>query len=263
MMRRPKRYRLTFINENTFNAVWSLRLSRTRAWLLGGLSLAAFIALIVALLWLTPLGNYLPGYMKPEQRRNSVESALRVDSLLVRSQQNNAWLTNVRAILEGTTDTVETAIEPLSGSDTLLTASEAERNFVEAWTDRERFNLSVITPVVSSSMAFIPPVNAAMAADSATTTLNMLAPRHAPVVAIYAGTVIDVHTDIPSGTQSVIIQHPNDFISRTDGLSDVMVTTGRKIPTGQAIGRTDATGRLSITIWHDGTPIDPRTLLPL
>ena len=44
-----KRYRLTFVNENTFNAVWSVRLSRAKVWALTAVSCAAIADLAVGI----------------------------------------------------------------------------------------------------------------------------------------------------------------------------------------------------------------------
>lgn len=262
-----KRYRLTFVSENTLNTLWTLRLSRTRAWLLAALCMAAVGALVALLLGATPLGSILPGYMRPEQRRTSVENALRVDSLLERQSEQAAWLANVTAILAGREDSVsasgsETPVP--ESADTLLAASEAERRFVDAWTERERYNLSVVTPVVAQSMSFSAPVLSAMAVDSiGAGSVRISGPRRATVMSIHDATVLDAHLDVPSGQWVIILQHPNEFVSRYEGLASSFVAAGQRIKAGAALGLSADEGQISLRIWRNGSAVDPRTLLPL
>ena len=76
-----KRYRLTFVNENTFNAVWTIKLSRAKVWFLSLVTVAAITALILWMILATPMSNLLPGYLLPSQRAQHINNTLRVDSL--------------------------------------------------------------------------------------------------------------------------------------------------------------------------------------
>lgn len=257
-----RRYRLTFVCENTLSNLWTIRLSRTRAWLLGILAVLAICALLTLLFWATPLGNFLPGYMKPEERTTTVNVSLRLDSLLEARQAENAWLDNVLAIIGGEEPTLapDTASAPTS-ADTLLTASDAERRFVDSWLERERFNLNVLTPAAASGMLFQSPV-AAMKIDSvAGPALLMQAPAAAAVHAISEGTIIDTHLNTSDGLWTVLITHPNDFISRYDGLDILAVKSGQKVASGHALGKLPRSGTLRLTLLRAGTPLDPRPLL--
>lgn len=251
-----KRYRLTFVSENTLNTLWTLRMSRTRAWLLGGLCVAAVGALVALLFGLTPLGSILPGYMRPEQRRSQIENGLRIDSLLERQQVQTAWIANLEAILTDNIVPTATPEAPEAIDDTLLTASAAERKFVEEWTERERFNLSVVAPATTSAMSFREPLSTVMRRDTVAGPALMLeSTRSATVMSIYGGTVIDSHVDISSGGQVIIIQHPLEFVSRYDGLARSFVAPGQKVQPGAAIGLLGPDARLKLTVYRSGTPL--------
>ena len=63
------KYKLSFINENTLEEVWSFRLSQLSVFISLGVfafSLVAFTALIIIM---TPIRNYLPGYLDVEVRK--------------------------------------------------------------------------------------------------------------------------------------------------------------------------------------------------
>lgn len=253
-----KKYRLTFVSENTLNTLWTLHLSRAKAWLLGGLCVAAIAALVMVLLGATPLGSILPGYMGKQQRRSAVESYLRVDSLAERQAEQTAWLDNVTAILAGTDSVAaEPDSEPQQTADTLMAASEAERKFVDAWTERERFNISVLTPIAASAMTFQSPASTCTVSDDGT----LLCPRRATVMAINDGTVIDVHPDPACGASVVMVQHANDFISRYEGLEQTFVAVGDKLNRGHALGLLGSDGRLTLAIWRNGSPVPPQSII--
>ncbi len=246
-----KRYRLTFVSENTLNTLWTLRLSRSRAWLLGALCVAAIAALLALLFGLTPLGSILPGYMKPSQRRVQIQSALRIDSLMERQEIQSAWIENFEAIL---TDSLAAARPPEAPSevdDTLLTASAREREFVEKWTERERYNLSASTPAAASAMSFREPLAVVLRTDTLnSSTRRLQSTRCATVMAIHAGTVVDSHVDIASGRDVVLIQHPMDFVSRYEGLAHSFVTVGQRVQAGAAIGLLPEEATLTLRVFH-------------
>ncbi|MDE5912394.1 MAG: peptidoglycan DD-metalloendopeptidase family protein [Muribaculaceae bacterium] len=103
-----------------------------------------------------------------------------------------------------------------------------------------------------------------VAADTLTvrggvSSLRIVPARGSAVTAVASGTVTDVRFDDAQG-YVVTMQHPDNVVSVVGGLSDVSVAAGVKLLSGQAMGRTD--GRdLFLTIWLDGTSIDPRTIL--
>lgn len=253
-----KRYRLTFVSENTLNTLWTLRLSRLKAWLLGGLCVAAIGALIALLFGLTPLGSILPGYMKPSQRRSQIENAIRLDSLAERQQVMSQWLGNLEAILSDSVALPAVSAELLTVTDTLLDASDVERQFVDEWTERERFNLTQTTPAAASGVNFRLPLATELRRDTiGGATLQIASTRGATVMATQGGMVIDSHVDIASGHQVVIVQHAMDFVSRYEGLGRSFVATGQAVQAGEALGLLGDDAVLRMTLYRAGTPLLP------
>lgn len=256
-----RRYRLMFISENTLNTLWTLRMSRARMWGFAAVCAAAFIALIFCILVWSPVSYLLPGYMRPEQRRTTVDNTLRVDSLLRAADNQRLYVDNILAILSDNipADTVAAAGVAAEVADTLVEASEAERAFVQSWLEKERGNLSVLTPVVAEGMMFRPPLAGAVLDEDGATF--RAAPR-ATVVAIQDAAVIDVRVDAASGTFAITLQHSNDFVSVCSGLVDAFVAPGRRVVAGQALGLLGSGGALELTVWHMGSRADLSKLLP-
>lgn len=263
MGKRPKiirRYRLTVINENTLNTLWTLRLSRVRLWCLSAACVAAFIALIFCILVLSPVSYLLPGYMRPEQRRSTVDNTLRVDSLRAVTAEHQHYIDNLLTILSGQPTDTTTTFEPIEITDTLISASDEERAFVESRLEKERNTLSVLTPVLAEGMMFrLPASGSSLAEDGAT----FIAPKNAPVMAIQDATVIDISIDPTTGRSSLTIQHTNDFISIYSGLSNVFAGVGRRVSAGQVLGNTGSNGNFTLSVWHRGSRADLTKLLPL
>lgn len=248
-----KRYRLVFVNDNTLNTVWTMHLTRAKVWGLSALCVAAIAALVVCVVVWSPASYLLPGYMRPEQRRSAVDNTLRVDSLLAAAEVQNAYLLNIVNLLSEDPDSVGPAAPPEAPAelaDTLMTATANERAFVDSWLERERGTLSVLSPIVAEGMLFRSPVVGAALAEGSETELQAAA--GAPVVAIQDGIVVDVRTDAATGRSYVTVQHSNDFISIVGGLADASVAPGRRVVSGQVMGRTATDGRLELNVWHQG-----------
>jgi murein DD-endopeptidase MepM/ murein hydrolase activator NlpD len=267
-----KRFRLTFVNENTFNAVWTLRLSQAKVWALTVLVVAAIAALVACILVATPISKLLPGYLDAAQRRDHVVNTMRVDSLATEAAEHRAYIDNIIKILEGT-DADSAAVVAATAADeakvvtdTLMPASERERKYVAQWNDRERYNLSVLTPIAAEGMTFSAPT--AMARPdtllelAGAKQLRFHTTRYATVVAIHSGTVVDTHVAADGSGEVVMVQHANDFLSRYGGISSLFVAPGDKLCPGQALGIAGATGRLTFELWHNGNAVNPLDVIP-
>lgn len=267
------RYKLMFINEGHFSTVWSYSGGRTRfivaavaAWFLCTIAGAA-------LLGMTPLRTLLPGYLKSAQRDEMIDVTTRVDSLKRIAEVNNLYLSNMVAILNDDID-LDSVQRAYNDSikrqqlpvDSLLGTSEAEREFVRQHEQRERFNVSVLSPVAAEGMSFYPPVGITLvtATEPSGRMMFQLNPS-SPVSSIYRGTVVDSYYQ-PDNGYTMVVQHPNEFISRYSGIEIPMVKRGDKVNAGTRLGLSStgsATERLPVTfeMWHKGSQLDPKNYL--
>ncbi len=246
--RNPARFRLDFIRENTFNRIWSIRMTRLRVIIVTAACVAALAALIWCTIVYTPIRNFIPGTLKGDTRAQYIETALRVDSLERAFLATETYISNLRAIMKGETDTVvPTSAVVTPSTDSLAGASEAERDFVQRYEQEQRFKLSVLAPIAAEGMVFSSP-----------------RPASAPeaMSSVYRGNVISVCTTA-DGLSTIIIQHPNDFVSVYSGLGDVFVRRGSKVAAGQRIGHATKGSETSFELWHKGALLDPDDYLTL
>ncbi len=241
------RYRVEIINENTLGLLMRLRLSGVRVTLAALAVVAAVASLILVLVMFTPLGTFLPGQLRGDLRSQYAQAALRIDSLEQVSRRQTAYMENIRRIL---TDSVSADLTVTSTeviTDSLVSASTAERQFVRRFEDEQRFNLSVLAPIAAEGMIFEAPT---MSADGT-----------GEVSAIYRGTVLSTAI-APNGLLMVMVQHPNDFVSIYNNLEHVYIAAGDKVVAGQRIACTAANRPLALEMWHDGVKLSPELYLP-
>ncbi len=238
-------------------------MGRTRVILAAAGCIAALAALIYVVLAYTPLRQLMPGALRGDLRSRYAATALRVDSLERTARADRAYIDNIMSILGGhendstSTDAARTIV-PATPYDTLPAAGEAERAFVRAYDEENRFNLSVLAPIAAEGMVFGSPLSSAsQTLPVAGGGLSMNPHRAAPVTASYRGTVTGVYHD-PDGTSTIVVQHPNDFLSVYRGVGDIFVERGQRIAAGQRIAHTSTRVPLIFELWHNGTSLDPR-----
>ncbi len=265
-----RRFRLSFINENTFNQVWTIKMSQTRVVISILILLFAIGCVVSTLIVFTPIRTLLPGYLKHSQLQENLNNNARLDSLTAEAAITNAYLANIATILSGNIDTsivVNTRQDSTTQLpvDSIIGASDAEKQFVRQFEDKEKFNLSVLSPLAAEGLSFFPPVATASVDDETSDVLGvtLIASRNAAVSSIYSGTIVDCYYTSTNG-YTIIVQHPNGFLSKYSGMGDAFVQKGDKVNTGARIGlcgKQDYSGRtlpLTIELWHKGTPLNPR-----
>ena len=235
--------------------------------------IAGFIGIIIIVN--TPLRAFLPGYLYSYERDDMMNTAQRLDSMSNEVSVRNAYIDNILAILNNEVDTVIPEVNDstirIIPIDSIINTSELERDYVKQYEAAQRFNVSVLTPLAAQGFTFVNPMQGAEARfpeegeDARRITFDM--PRLQPVSSIYRGTVLDVYNTMDGGF-TVIIQHPNDFISRYSGLTEVMARRGDTVVPGTRIGlvERDKAQQLGLTpsfeLWYKGAAVNAREYIP-
>lgn len=270
-MRRSNRYVIILEDEWRLQRVARCRVSSWRLWGLLALVLSVIAGLAVALIMLTPLRNLLPGYI-PEGQRAQVESAtLRVDSIKNANDVNEAYIKNILKLLdtERSPDSPESAMPRLAGStDSLITASPRERSYLQAYNNREKYNVSVLAPLAAENMAFLPVSSRAVVAEETKESkkIKVLLPSSEGVMAIADGTVLEVVRMSKEGGGSCVIQHANGFVSRYSHLADLRIAPGSRVQAGEIIslqkgGADVAPDYIWLQIWRHGDALKPASII--
>ncbi len=106
LQRLRNRYRLVVMNDDTYEEVVTVRLSRLSVYITLCTIFVVLVGLTVALLVFTPLRYYVPGYGSGSDRRELITLKLQVDSLEQQMKYRDKYLENIQNVLRGATATV-------------------------------------------------------------------------------------------------------------------------------------------------------------
>jgi murein DD-endopeptidase MepM/ murein hydrolase activator NlpD len=264
------KYKLSFLNENTLEEVFSFRLSRL-------LVLAAFVLFAVFLITLTsvviiktPIRNYLPGYLGSEVRQEMIGNALKADSLEQQLAIQSKYLNNISSILRGdmTVDEIPQIDSLTDNSAINLEKSKATADFVKNFEEEEKYNLNTVSSSSerSDNAVFFRPVSGIISSSYNSREkhfgVDIASSPRTSIVATMKGTVIFSGYDANSG-YVIQIQHPNGFVSIYKHNAVLLKGQGDEVNGGEAIALVGGTGNLStgdhlhFELWYKGKPVNP------
>ncbi len=265
------KYKLSFINESTLEEVWGFHLSQLSVFLSLGIFAFALVAITAMIIILTPIRNYLPGYLDVEVRKEIMDNALRADSLERMVQIQELYLRNVSQIFMGEVelDSIQ-RIDSLARTDVdyNIPRSEEELNYVKEFEQDEKYNLKVLntSPIQVDGVFFYKPVQGIVSsryqADIRHFGVDIAASPQESVLATLDGTVIYAGYD-PNQGNVIHLQHKNGFVSIYKHNEMLLKEQGQTVVAGEAIALVGNTGALStgphlhFELWRDGHPVNP------
>ena len=93
--------RLVILNEDTFEEIFSLRLTLMNVFVVASIGTILIITFTTYVIAFTPLREYIPGYASTKLRQEATELALKSDSLALALKKNDAYLKSVVKVLNG------------------------------------------------------------------------------------------------------------------------------------------------------------------
>jgi lipoprotein NlpD len=231
------------------------------------LILITFTSVIIIL---TPIRNYLPGYLPAEVRKEILMNALRADSLEERLTIQSDYIKNISDILSGnlSPDTIpynDTMSFATSNYD--IPRSDRESAYIHKFEEEEKYNLTALNPnPPQTDIFFYRPLNGIISSTfnegKGHFGIDLTSAPKENVIATLDGTVI--YTGFDSNYGNVIsLQHKNDFISIYKHNDILLKGIGDRVIAGEVIGIVGNTGELStgphlhFELWHNGVPVNP------
>lgn len=267
------KYRLSVMNENTLEEVWSIKASMFSGGVLFLLFAISLVTITSFLIIATPIRYYLPGYLDAEVREKALRSAIRVDSLQQQLNYQEAYINNLKNVFTGVLDVDSVKITDtisVSENDPLLKRTEKEKVFVDRYEDKERYNLSVISPTASGPMegvVFFKPLKGLVISKFNPSNdrygINLKVASQETALAVLEGTVVFSGYDFTTG-YTMQIQHKNGFVSIYKNNTLLLKKVGDKVRTGEAIAvigdgkaKDNADLVLGFELWYKGNPVNP------
>ena len=269
------KYKLSVINETSYEEVFNFRLSQLHV--LTALSVLAVILVVLTILLIafTDLREFIPGYPDGNMRQMIAQNALRVDSLENELLKRDRFFKSIRLVLNGgDTTSLERSREDTARyrNDTIrFQISEQENEFRAAIEERERFNLSLgMKEQNHDYYHFFPPVEGIVTQSFDEKKrhygTDIVAKANAKVAAALDGVVIFTDWTVKTG-YVIQVQHTNDLISVYKHNSILLKKQGDYVRAGEVLGVVGNTGEessgphLHFELWRAGNPLNPENFI--
>ena len=269
------KYKLSVINETSYEEVFNFRLSQLHV--LTALSVLAGILVVLTILLIafTDLREFIPGYPDGNMRQMIAQNALRVDSLENELLKRDRFFKSIRLVLNGgDTTSLERSREDTARyrNDTIrFQISEQENEFRAAIEERERFNLSLgMKEQNHDYYHFFPPVEGIVTQSFDEKKrhygTDIVAKANAKVAAVLDGVVIFTDWTVKTG-YVIQVQHTNDLISVYKHNSILLKKQGDYVRAGEVLGVVGNTGEessgphLHFELWRAGNPLNPENFI--
>ena len=269
------KYKLSVINETSYEEVFNFRLSQLHV--LTALSVLAVILVVLTILLIafTGLREFIPGYPDGNMRQMIAQNALRVDSLENELLKRDRFFKSIRLVLNGgDTTSLERSREDTARyrNDTIrFQISEQEDEFRAAIEERGRFNLSLgMKEQNHDYYHFFPPVEGIVTQSFDEKKrhygTDIVAKANAKVAAVLDGVVIFTDWTVKTG-YVIQVQHTNDLISVYKHNSILLKKQGDYVRAGEVLGVVGNTGEessgphLHFELWRAGNPLNPENFI--
>jgi hypothetical protein len=93
--------RLVILNEDTFEEIFSLRLTLMNVFVVATIGAILIITFTTFIIAFTPLREFIPGYASTKLRKEATELAIKSDSLTSALRKNEAYLQSIVKVLNG------------------------------------------------------------------------------------------------------------------------------------------------------------------
>jgi len=243
----------------------SFRLSRMNVFVAGGIVSLALIFITTVVIAYTPLREYIPGYADVSIRKQALELSKRTDSLETAMQEKDLFLYNIKAIIDGrpparslqamkdSSRNYSDIRDTKSADDSTLRRELYEERRFKVENRGKRDNLVFFSPVRGSVL------------DKANIPLGKYGIRvrqngEDPVKSVSDGVVLYDGWS-PDSDYSIIVLHPNRFISIYRNNTTLLHKAGDVVRAGEALAqcKPDSRGEriLYFELWHNNGPTDP------
>ena len=242
-------YKIVVMDEEDLREVNSYSVSLRRIYFFVLLTVGIITMLTVSAIVFTPIKRLIPGYGKLENDAAYQELFTKIDELEQKLKAQDIYTIGLQNMLKGMEEGKGNASVPIESL-----------NF-KAEDIKETDRTGALSRVLLSS-----PISGTISNDfdpvSEHYGIDVLAPKNTPIKSIQDGVVINAGWSAETGNV-VYIQHPKNIVSVYKHNSSILVKTGQRVATGQAIAIIGNTGTLSsgphlhFELWYDGIPVNP------
>ncbi len=268
------KYRLVVLNENTFEERFSLKLSRLRVFVFGGVFSILLICATILLIAFTPLKEYIPGYSSSELKANAVRLSFEADSLKLKLKLLENFTNAIKPVLTGDLnpekiDSIRNQTQQNFIDESKLNATKEDSLFRQKIDRATRYALQNNNNN-GIKIVFFSPLNGSISQqfdpDSKHFAVDIVAKTGTPVRATADGTVIFSGWTTDTG-YVLIVKHTNNYMSVYKHNGNLLKTQGDFVKSGEAIATVGSSGELStgphlhFELWSGGYALNPTNFI--
>lgn len=267
--------RLVILNEDTFEEIFSLKLTLMNVFVVATVGAVLIIFVTTFIIAFTPLREYIPGYASSKLKKDATELALKSDSLTNALKKNEAYIESIKRVLTGDFDYAKLSRDSIKPGETLnagsidLQPSKEDLELRKQVEHEDKYNL--FEQASSKTMIVLfPPVTGTITekynSKNKHFAVDIALAKDTPIKSIANGTVIFADWT-PTNGNVVILRHKDGIISAYKHCESITKQQGDKVRTGEVIAIAGSTGEqstgvhLHFELWKDGFPIDPEQFL--
>lgn len=263
--------RLVILNEDTFDEIFSLRLTLMNVFIVATLGAVIIIFVTTYIIAFTPLREYIPGYSSSKLKKQATELALKSDSLEQALQKNEAYIASIRKVLTGEVDFAHLSKDSIKAGNTddlsklNLTATDEEKKLRSEVEQEDKYNLFEQAKPKVGIVLFAPVkghITQGYSVKEKHYAVDIALTKNTPIKSIANGTVIFADWT-PTNGNVVILRHNDGLLSVYKHCESLNVDQGDVVRTGEVIAVAGSTGEqstgvhLHFELWKEGYPIDP------
>jgi murein DD-endopeptidase MepM/ murein hydrolase activator NlpD len=247
-----KKIKINALNPTSYKPLWGIEVSRLAFFSIGFVLFLIFFGISYLIFSYTPLSDLLPDRVRTVDKEFLKDQHLKIDSLIVEIEQQEKYISNVRAIILGEeiqTGDVQDTIKTLtaSNSEIPLGLSETEELLASKILEdmREQSNLDK-TKLQLTGVFFFSPVKG-MVSQKITSHhkgVDIVTAPNESIKATLDGVVIFSDWTTNDG-RTIILNHGNQFISVYKHASTLLKKQGDFVRAGDPIAIVGSTGENS------------------
>jgi murein DD-endopeptidase MepM/ murein hydrolase activator NlpD len=268
-----EKYRLVLLNDSTYEEKISFKISRLNVFTYL-LALMFFIILTTsAILFFTPIREYIPGYSSVDLQRQANSLSYKTDSLQQIVYLNDQYINSLKKVLTGDLETIEYNIDSIISKDLLdlqiIEKSKEDSILRQIVENEDKYNLNNIAKNKEYYM-LISPIKGTVSQNYSVAekhlAIDISVDIGTPVKSIANGRVLLSEWTTQTG-YVLIIDHGSDLVSIYKHNSLLLKAQGEAVKQGEIIAMSGNTGvltsgpHLHFELWSEGFSIDPTTLI--
>ncbi|MDA8956065.1 M23 family metallopeptidase [Flavobacteriales bacterium] len=266
------KYRLVILNSENFEERLTFKASRISVFIFVFSSIIILVGGTSAVISFTPIREYIPGYTSADIRKKVVELNEMSDSLLIKLEQNQKYLANIKNIVADlpVEKPLKDSISTVDFKQDIVFEKNIEDSLLRAQVEsEEKFNIFSNNKKESNeiyNVLFFKPIDGIVIEkfdqEKSHFGIDVVSKENELIKSTLDGVVMFSNWTAETGNV-IAVMHKNDLVSIYKHNSTLLKKEGDKVDAGDAIaiignsGKWSSGPHLHFELWYKGEAINP------